>query len=363
MQTDFTWGTELGVTVRGEPFEHLICHPVLPYSNWEWATLCRSESLAALRRGVQAALFQLGRRPEWHQTDNSTSATHGLATGKRDFNEAYLSFVGHFGMKARTIEVGEKEQNGDVESLNGAFKARVRQALILRGSKDFETAAAYESFLQEVAAKANAGRREKVKDELAAMKVLAVERLAEFTEETAPVSEGSTIRVQRNTYSVPSQLVGESVRVRVFEDRIEVWFGGQQMATVERLLGRAGHRINYRHVIHSLVRRPGAFERYRYREDLFPSVTFRKAYDRLREALEPREADLEYLRCLLTAATTVEADVETAIDIILGQGLLPRAKAVQALVAPAPAEIPAMAAPVVDLKPYDALLEPWKEVG
>jgi hypothetical protein len=130
------------------------------------------------------------------------------------------------------------------------------------------------------------------------MRVVGVERLLEFTEIMVPVSEYSTIRVLRNTYSVPSQLVGEVVRARVFEGRIEVWFGERVMETMARLQGRAGHRVNYRHVIHSLVRKPGAFERYRYREDLFPSLTFRKAYDRLQEALQGREADLEYLRCL-----------------------------------------------------------------
>src|SRR5687767_7185802 len=89
MQTDFTWATELRVTIAGEPFPHMLCHPVLPYSNWEWATICRAESMAAMKRGVQAALFRLGRVPEFHQTDNSTAATHDLRTGKRGFNEEY----------------------------------------------------------------------------------------------------------------------------------------------------------------------------------------------------------------------------------------------------------------------------------
>jgi hypothetical protein len=296
MQTDFTWGTELGITIRGEPFDHLICHPVLPFSNWEWVTVCHSESLAAMRRGVQEALFRLGHVPEWHQTDNSTAATHDLRTGKRAFNEAYVAMVTHFGMKPRTIEVGKKEQNGDVEALHRPFKARVRQALIFRDSKDFESEAEYEAFLQEEATKANLKRHEKVVEELKAMRVVALQRLPEFTEIKVRVSEYSTIRVLRNTYSVPSQLMGEEVRARVFEDRIEVWFGERLMETMGRLQGRCGHRINYHHVIHSLVRKPGAFERYRYREDLFPSLTFRKAYDRLREALQAREADLEYLR-------------------------------------------------------------------
>jgi len=89
MQTDFTWASTLGITIGGEPFPHLLCHPVLPYSNWEWATICQSESMAALRRGVQAALGRLGRAPAYHQTDNSTAATHDLRTGKRGFNAEY----------------------------------------------------------------------------------------------------------------------------------------------------------------------------------------------------------------------------------------------------------------------------------
>jgi len=112
MQTDFTWATELGVTIGGEPFPHMFCHPVLPYSNWEWVTVCHSESMAALRRGVQAALFELERVPLFHQTDNSTAATHDLRTGKRGFNQEYLDLVSHFGMTPRTTAVGEKEQNG-----------------------------------------------------------------------------------------------------------------------------------------------------------------------------------------------------------------------------------------------------------
>ena len=50
-QTDFTWGNTLGVTIGGEAFSHIFCHVVLPYSNWQWATICRTESLAALKRG------------------------------------------------------------------------------------------------------------------------------------------------------------------------------------------------------------------------------------------------------------------------------------------------------------------------
>lgn len=356
MQTDFTNGNALGVTIRGEPFPHLICHSVLPFSNWEWASVGRSESMAAIRRGVQAALFELGYAPEFHQTDNSSSATHRLSSGKRGFNEEYLSFVEHFGMQPRTTAVGAKEQNGDVEAANGAFKRRVGQLLKLRGSRDFDSVAEWESWLRNVAREANRGRRRKLEEELGHMQPLGRLRLPEHSEETTRVSSQSTIRIKRNTYSVPSQLIGERVRVRIFDDRLEVLYGGCLRQTVERLLGENGHRINYRHVIDSLVRRPGAFPRYRYREDLFPSEVFRRAYDTLTEALPERVADVEYLRILQLAAKTMESEVEEAVALLLDVDELPRSDQVKDLVAPERPEVPDMVAPVVEFHSYDELL-------
>ena len=357
MQTDFTWATELAVTIGGEPFPHMLCHPVLPYSNWEWITICHSESMVALRRGVQEALFQLERVPLFHQTDNSTAATHDLRSGKRGFNQEYLDLVNHFGMTPRTTGVGEKEQNGDVESSNGAFKRRAKQWLKIRGSSDFESAAEYEDWLQGVARRANRGREKRLANELEAMKPLKAKRLAEFSEVDVRVREGATINVKSNVYSVPSRLKGETVRVRVYDDRLEIYYAQKHQFTVPRLRGRGGHRINYRHVIWPLVRKPGAFQRYCYREDLFPSLTFRRAYDELASTLPERQADLEYLRCLQLAAETMECEVETALSLLLEEGRLPTAQLVKDLVAPETPEIPALSIEEVDLGSYDSLLQ------
>jgi hypothetical protein len=357
MQTDFTWGTELGVTIAGEPFSHLLCHPVLTYSNWEWVTVCRSESMVALRRGVQAALFELYRVPAFHQTDNSTAATHDLRTGKRGFNQEYLDLMKHFGITPRTTGVGEKEQNGDVESLNGAFKRRAAQWLKIRGSSDFKSVVEYEAWLQDVARRANRARQRRLKEELTVMRPLEVKRLAEFSEVDARVTQGSTIRVKSGVYSVPSRLRGETVRVRVYEDHLEVYYAQKHQLTIERVHGKGAHRINYRHVIWSLVKKPGAFDRYRYREDLFPTLTFRRAYDALSKSLPERRADLEYLRCLQLAAETMECEVETALGLLLESGELPKAEAVKELVRPEPPLIPEISMGEVDLRSYDALLE------
>jgi transposase len=355
MQTDFTHGDELAVTIAGEAFPHMLCHPVLPYSNWEWATVCHSESLMALRRGVQAALFRLGRVPEWHQTDNSTAATHDLPSGKRGFNEEYQRMMEHLGMKPRTIAVGKSNQNGDVEALNGAAKRRLEQHLLMRGSRDFESVEAYEGWMQRVLESANDLRRTKVAEELAAMKELRVARLPEYAEETVRVTSWSTIRVRRNTYSVPSRLMGHDVRVRVYDDRIEVRYGEMTQEVVDRLHGEGGHQINYRHLIWSLVQKPYAFARYKYREELFPSLTFRKAYDALLASGE-RTADREYLRILHLAATSLESEVEAALELLLTEKRLTDADQVKALVAPHKSEVPQLTAPSVDLTAYDQLL-------
>jgi hypothetical protein len=357
-QTDFTWANELGITIAGQRLLHMLCHFVLPYSNWQWTTVCFAESLMALRRGVQSAVFRLGSVPAHHQTDNSTAATHQLQdTGKRAFNEEYVRVMEHLGMKPRTIGVGASEQNGDVEAANGALKRRLEQHLLLRGSREFPTLEAYERWGQDVCDQANRLRDERLGEELAVMTALSVQRLPEYSRVDVTVTSWSTIRVKRNTYSVPSRLIGERLRVHLYEDRLEVLHGSALQLVTDRLRGDGKHRINYRHVIGSLVRKPGAFERYRYREDLFPTLVFRRTYDALAESLSSWKSDVEYLRLLHLAARTMESEVEVALELFLAEGILPLCDDVKPLVERSESEVPELAVPVVDLAAYDELLE------
>ena len=142
------------------------------------------------------------------------------------------------------------------------------------------------------------------------MRPLNVAKLPEFVEEDFCVSEWSTVRVKQCAYSVPSRLIGEWVRVRIFEGRIEVWYAGTEQLSCERLRGHNLRRIDYRHVIWSLVRKPGGFARYVYREEMFPALVFRRAYDAIQTPHHGLKGDLEYLRILHHAASTIEADVE-----------------------------------------------------
>jgi hypothetical protein len=360
LQTDFTHCDQLGITILGQPYAFLLCHSVLTYSNWEHSVRCQSESLLALRRGLQATLVILGHVPEEHWTDHSTAATHQVdrkTGGERGFNGQYLGLMGHFGMKPRTIRVREPHENGDVESANGAFKNRLDQALMLRGSRDFKSEEALDLFLWEVERRANEPRLVRFREELARMRKLETALLPEYVEEVVPVSKYSTIQCDRRAYSVPSRLIGQRVRTRRFENVVEVWFGGALQLSMPRLTGERLHAIDYRHVIDSLIRKPHAFPRYKYRQDLFPSLVFRKAYDRLCSDLSDRQSMREYLGILRLAAQNGEARIEAALDALAARQALPRQAAVREFLPDNdPIEPPRLQPLQADLPSYDSLL-------
>jgi Mu transposase, C-terminal domain len=306
-------------------------------------------------------VFRLGRVPQWHQTDNSTAATHDLRSGKRGFNDEYAQLMAHLGMKPRTIGIGESHQNGDVEACNGALKRRLEQHLLLRGSRDFESVEAYQAWIDEVLVQANALRRTRLAEELLVMRPLTAARLPRYRELRVRVTSNGTIQVQRNTYSVPPRLSGEQVVVRVFDLHLEVFYGGRCQRVVERLRGEGKHQVDYRHVIWSLVKKPWGFARYRYRDALFPTAVFHRAYGALNASLSEWQADLEYLRVLHLAAATMQHEVEAALELLLGESRLPRFEAVRALCGQRTPEVPEMAPLVVDLTGYDELLA--EEVG
>jgi len=360
METDFTCMNALGITLGGEPFEHLLCHDVLTYSNWEWATICHSESLLALRNGLQAALLQLGHVPLQHWTDHSTAATHELGgdeRGRRGFNAGYLKIMGYFGIEPHTINRAEPHENGDIESANGALKRRINQCLLLRGRRDFEGQEAYRRFIEDILHKANARRRKRMLEELNMMKPFEMALLPDYIEEKAHVSRWSTIQTDRRIYSVPSRLIGETVRVRRYEEQVDVFLCGQRQLSMPRLTGEHSHAINYRHIIEWLIRKPGAFAQYRFRGDLFPSLRFRRAYDRLCEVCSPRSADMEYMRILRQAARSMQSDVENVLEELEQRGIVPRwAALMEFWPVSKDAEFPDMKPFEVQLSDYDQLL-------
>ncbi|MFC1453250.1 IS21 family transposase [Verrucomicrobiota bacterium] len=355
MSTDFTWMNALAVTIGGCPFPHLLCHSVLCYSNWQWASVCHSESMLALRKGVQAALFRLGRIPAEHWTDHSTAATHAIGED-REFNQKYQDWMDHFGITPRTIQVEKPHENGDVESANGVLKRRIEQHLLLRGHRDFDGVDEYEAFIAGIMEKANKLRTKRLAEELSVMRLLDVKLLPEYRPEEPRVTSWSTVQVDRNTYSVPSRLKRRKVQARVYEDRVEIYYLGVHQLSAPRLPGECKHAINYRHVIDSLVRKPGAFRNYKYRSDMFPTEVFRWAYDVLNEHCNARVADMEYVRILSHAAKTMETSVAGALCRLRDRGAVPRWDLVEHICPRQRPDRPDMPVLEVNLGDYDLLL-------
>lgn len=318
VQSDFTFMNELGVTLAGQRFDHLLYHCCLPYSNWETITICFSESFESLSAGLQNALWELGGVPHEHRTDSLSAAVNN-PSDSAEFTARYRGVLAHYSLTATHNTPGRAHENGSIEQAHHRFKRAVGQEMILRGSRDFAHRPEYDAFLRRLLKRRNAARQTRLAEELAVLNALPARRLEDHTRQSVRVSRNSTVLVRGNFYSVPSQLIGEQVEVRLHVEHVEVWYGGCQVQQMPRVRGTGKHRINYRHVIESLVRKPGAFAQYRYREDLFPRSIFRVAYDALHEA-HPAGADRTYVRLLELAAREGEEAVAEALRELIMRG-------------------------------------------
>ncbi len=356
-ESDFTSMNDLDITIHGQPFDHMLYHFVLTYSNWEAASICFSENFQALSEGLQKALWELGAAPHAHKTDRLTTAIHNDLKNRGEFTRKYNALLGHYRIEGSKTQAGEPHENGDIEQAHFRLKKAIDQELIIRGSRDFDTVDDYRSFLRRILGQQNAGRSKRLAEELPILRKLPNCQLESAERVNARVRRGSTIRVKKNTYSVDSRLRDESVEARIFVDHIEVWYAQKMIESFPRLRGSGKHKIDYRHVIHSLVKKPGAFANYSYREEMFPSSTFRIAYDRLR-AQKGTKADSEYLKILYCASMEGESRVEGSLQMLIEFDSEITSKQVAELVAagidmPSPVDVKV---DNVKLSTYDTLL-------
>jgi hypothetical protein len=317
-ESDFTRMKYLGITIAGHPFEHMVYHLVLNYSNWEAISICFSESFEALSDGFQNALWQLGGVPEKHKTDRLSAAVNNM-NNLKEFTQAYQALLRHYKIKGCKIQANSPNENGDVEQSHFRFKEAVSQDLILRGSRDFNTEQEYLDYLHHIAERRNAGRWERFKEEQKTLKALPRARLDATKQYRAKVSKRSTINIQSRIYSVDSRLRDEYVQVFVYANHLDVLYAQKKIDTLPRLHGKEKHHIQYRHIIDSLIRKPGAFENYRYKKDLFPTHRFRVAYDILKE--QKNNGNKEYLKILHLAAKESEIKVDEALNMLLKENV------------------------------------------
>jgi len=357
-QSDFTDMRRLEIRIGGEAFPHLLYHFVLTYSNWEAVSICPSESFESLSAGLQGALWRLGGVPLEHRTDNLSAATHELTDSRgRDFTARYQELLDHYGLRASRNFPGNAHENGDVESVNGGLKSAIDQRLRLRGSREFASREAYQGFIEACVQARNASRGSWIEEERPHLRPLPNRALPSYRELYATVSRSSTVRILKRVYSVSSRLRGCRLRVRLHADLIELEYRGERLAVMERLVGAETRRIDYRHIIHTLVKKPGAFRNYVFRDALFPTLEYRRAYDALL-AGSSEQADLNYVRILHLAASDGEAAVREVLEGLLAAGQLPTYEVVRAQVrGPHTANgVPCLDLPPPDLSVYDQLL-------
>ena len=291
------------------------------------------------------------------RSDNTSAATHEMRRSRgRALNDSYAELLEHYGLESTLINAGESHENGVAEQAHHRLKGAIDQALMLRGSRDFSSLEDYGGFVRKVVDRRNRLVQEKLEQERPHLQLLPPAPVPEYVNHRARVRKWSTIQAAGRTYTVPSRLIGKEVQIRLYAEHLEVYYKGSLIEGMERVRGEREARVDYRHIIGSLVRKPGAFARYRFREQMFPTMTFRLAYDALREWRGER-ADVEYVRILHLAATTMESTVDSALALLLEAGGPFDYAAVRELASPAPLQAPVLSLPgTPDLRVYDSLL-------
>jgi len=355
---DFVVMNSLKITIGGKPFDHKLFHAVFTYSNWEYVHLCHSESFEALSTGLQDALHRAGGVPRRVRSDSLSAAVNNLSDEK-EFAASYRDLLEYYGLQGHRINVRKPHENGDVESSHGHFKDALDQALRLRESRDFDSVDNYVTFVRQLARHRNESREKRFREEAAALNSLPPQRRTTCTSVPVTVKSDSIIRIKRNVYSVSSKYVGLKLEVRIHQDHLELWYQNQCVEHMPRQFGQGKEAIDFRHVIDSLVRKPGAFINYKYVNHMYPTTRFRMAYDQLLSSTTEASAIKQYLKILHAAKLEGLDLVDDTLRWFLTTGKPIRSDDVLKAVAakqelPAPTDI-RVDAP--DLSVFDSLLQ------
>lgn len=329
-QSDWTCMNGLKIEIGGQLFPHLLFHFMLPYSRWEHVSVCFSESFESLTEGCERAFWQLGGVLEEHRTDNLSAATQKLGSG-RVFTQRWQEFCAHYGIKPSRNNPGVSHENGSVEKSHDLLKTSIDQHLLLRGSRKFESLEAYELFLNLILLKRNEQRKSRVAEEAAFLRPLPEQRYN--SPEVIPVWVNTlgVIRLKGVTYSVPTRLIGFELIAYLYRDHIELYYGQKKIEDLKR--GWSGEQISYLHLIDQLVRKPKAFEQYKYRDSFFPHPLLKKAHERLQKE-NPAQADKTYLLVLQMAKRHGEHSLIAALEILEAEDTCPTPQAVKDLIDP-----------------------------
>ena len=362
--SDFTDMAELGVTVAGIGLDHRLYHFRLACSGFEHAhVILGGESYVALAEGLQNALWALGGAPHEHRSDSLSAAFRNLDQDARaDLTRRYDALCAHYGMEPTRNNRGVAHENGAIESPHGHLKKTVRDALLMRGTGDFDDLPAYRRFIDEIVSRKNAHLARRIDAERPALQRLPGLRTCDYEESVVTVTSSGGFTLKKVFYTVPSRLIGHRLRVRLYDDRLHLFIGATQLDTLERgradAHGKRGHVVDYHHVIHALRRKPMALLNLVYRDQLFPRDAYRKTFDRLLESLPEKFACRLMVNLLALAHDRgCEADLAAILALDLAALRLPDLVALRERFAPDAASLPNIVVPLIALVAYDELLD------
>lgn len=360
--SDFTDMGDLGVLVAGAPLDHRLYHFRLVFSGFEHAeVVLGGESFVALAEGLQNALWALGGAPKEHRSDSLSAAFRNLDTDAQDdLTARYDALVRHYRMEPSRNNAGIAHENGSIESSHGHLKAAIEDALLLRGSRDFDDFDVYRRFVDEVVGQRNARNRKRIELERPALNDLPKRRTADFEEKVVTVSSSGGFVLRRVFYTVPSRLIGHRLRARIYDHRLECFLGSTHVATLRRgqpvSASQGGHVVDYRHVIHALRKKPMALLNLVYRDQLFPRPAYARAFDTLRSELGDKRACKITVELLALAHDRAcEAELAAVIDAELDDGQLPDVGRLRERFAPETTSVPDVVVDLVPLAVYDEL--------
>ena len=360
--SDFTHANALGVSIAGQPLDHMLYHFRLAWSGFTHArVVLGGESFMALAEGLQGALWHLGGAPREHRTDSLSAAFCNLRKDEReDITERYRALCAHYGMTASRNNRGQAHENGSIEGPHGHLKRSLADALALRGTRDFDDLDAWRAFVDEVVGRLNARHAKRIKTERALLQDLPARRAADYEETSVRITSSSGFILRRVFYTVPSRLIGHRLGVRLHDDRLELFLGGTHTLTLPRgrpsPTGTHVHVVSYHHVIHSLKRKPMALLNLVYRDALFPRDAYRHSFEAALEQVGEREACRLAVGLLAIAHDAAcEADLAAEIERSLEAGNLPVVADLKARFAPAPTPMPAITVARPSLAGYGPL--------
>jgi transposase InsO family protein len=360
--SDFTVADELGISLGGLAFPHRLYQFALAHSGWRHArVVLGGESFQSLACGLQDALWMAGGVPQEHRTDSLSAAFNNLAE-REELTARYQALCQHYGMRPTRNNTGVSHENGAIESRQGSLKRSLDQALLLRASREFDDLAAYEQFVAETVRRLNARCARAWEAERGCLKPLPARRTADFEEVDARVSKFGVFSVKSVLYSVPSRLAGQRLKVRLHSAHLEAWLGGVKVFECERLHAstteRHPKRIDWRHMLPNLKRKPGAFARWVLRDAMFPRSEYAHAWERISQHL-PERAACRLMVDLLDLAdrANVVAELAGVLAALQAKGDLPDIDLLRARFAPRPSVMPEVAVILPSAAVYDELLE------